>query len=318
MRPAQQNVKGGNLPRLPRSTDEGLADGRGCLEAALRYLAPGWHVVADCPPDHVGVGRPHAKDCSHPGKAPLVHWKVLQERPPCERELRDWWHRWPNANVGVVLGKLLRIDVDGPGGEETLRKLSRGDLPATPEFDSGRDNGGRGLLYLAPPGLELRTSVQGVSAGQELRLQALGSQTVLPPSRHPSGSYYAWRPGHGPHDLAVAPAPAWLVAALQARTTAGGTGKQAPVLGDAEKIEDGKRDTILTSLAGTVRRRGLIAEEIHALLAAVNALRCVPPLEDEQVWKIARSVAERPAAQPLTLTQNSSHRRRHITFTAEG
>jgi putative DNA primase/helicase len=322
MRPTQQNGKGGNLSPLPRSADEGLTDGRACLAAALRYLALGWHVLADCPPDHVGVGKAHARNCSSLGKSPVVRWAEYQTRPPAEQEVLGWWRWQGNANVAVALGRLLRIDVDGPGGEKTLRDLSRGDLPRTPEFDSGRDNGGRGLLYAAPPGVVLRTSVEGASVGQELRLQGLGAQTVLPPSRHHLGSYYAWRPGRSPHEVAVAPAPAWLVEVLQAKT-AGGKGKRAPVLGDDEKIEDGKRDTLLTSLAGTMRRRGMVEEEIYAALVVVNDRRCQPPLDDDQVRKIAESIAKRKPADVAVLLAGGQSPRRNagqgtITFTAEG
>ena len=42
-----------------------------------------------------------------------------------------------------------------------------------------------------------------------------GSQTVLPPSRHESGTLYTWEPGCSPEDIAPAPAPAWLVARLR-------------------------------------------------------------------------------------------------------
>jgi putative DNA primase/helicase len=293
---------GAAMPRLTRSKEEGLADGRACLEAALRYLALGWHVLADCPPDHVGVGRGHGRDCDHPGKAPLVRWKELQQRPPSVQEARDWWHTWPNANVGVALGQLLRIDVDGPDGENLLQRLCRGDLPATLEFDSGRDNGGRGLLYAAPPGIVLRTSVEGASIGQELRLQAHGAQTVLPPSRHPSGSYYAWRPGRSPGKVSVASAPAWLVEALQ--VCGGRKVRTASVQDDTEPIEKGKRDTVLTSLAGTMRRRGFSQAAIAAALQVTNEERCDPPLDPSQVEKIAESVARySPEAVPAILVR---------------
>jgi hypothetical protein len=83
-----------------------LADGQTCLEAALAYLARGWSVLPLCPPDHVGVGRGH--DCDSPGKRPLVPWKEFQDRLPTEREVRDWWRHWPNANLGVALDRLVK------------------------------------------------------------------------------------------------------------------------------------------------------------------------------------------------------------------
>ncbi len=44
---------------------------------------------------------------------------------------------------------------------------------------------------------------------------AKGSQTGLPPSRHPSGRLYTWDPGCSPQDSALAPAPPWLIERLR-------------------------------------------------------------------------------------------------------
>src|SRR5262249_49534611 len=45
----------------------------------------------------------------------------------------------------------------------------------------------------------------------ELRFQAKGAQTVLPPSRHKDGGLYEWLPGRSPDDIPLAPAPRWAV-----------------------------------------------------------------------------------------------------------
>jgi putative DNA primase/helicase len=278
-----------------------LQAGQECLDAALRYLVLGWSVLPICPPDHVGVGKAHAKGCQSPGKAPWGPWKPFQDRLPTEDEIRQKWHDNPQLNVGMALGPvsgLVRVDVDGPGGEERLQQLSGGDLPDTLEFTSGRDNGGRGLLYAIPPGVQLRTTCDRPGkAKEELRLQAKGAQTVLPPSRHISGMRYAWKPGHSPGDRAAALAPPWLVQALQESAQA--AGPRVKPLGDGEKISEGQRNDTLTSLAGTMRRRGLGEEAIFAALKGVNEEQCDPPLSEEEVRSIAQSVARyEPAAPP--------------------
>jgi putative DNA primase/helicase len=66
-----------------------------------------------------------------------------------------------------------------------------------------------------------------------------------------------------------------------------------------EVIPGGRRNGTLTSLAGTMRRRGMGEEEIFAALEVTNRLRCKPPLEDEEVRRIVRSVAQyEPADAP--------------------
>jgi hypothetical protein len=196
---------------------ERVADGAACLEAALRYLNHGWPVLALCPPDHIGVGREHGRACKTPGKRPWHAWKQYQDKQPTEAEVRCWWRSLPNSNVGMALGRMLRIDTDGPAGEDLLRRWSGGDLPPTLEFTGDTTKGGRGLLYLAPPGVALRSTSEVPREGQELRLQGLGAQTVLPPSRHPKGMLYRWKRGHGIGEIAPAPAPEWLVQRLLAQ-----------------------------------------------------------------------------------------------------
>lgn len=66
---------------------------------------------------------------------------------------------------------------------------------------------------------------------------------------------------------------------------------RAPVLTEGQRIPEGERDNTLTSLAGSMRRRGMTEEEIFASLKAVNETRCDPPLPEDQVRKVARSVA---------------------------
>jgi hypothetical protein len=170
----------------------GLAAGALCLAHALDYLSRGWAVLALCPPDHVGIRRvnkKHARECDprHWGKAPWHCWKGCQLAVPEESAVRGWWRELPNSNLGVALGGvtgLIGLDSDGAAGEELLRRLSAGDVPDTLEFATG---GGRRLLYGVPPGVVLRPTPKpgGMELeGGELRLLGLGSQTVMPPSRH--------------------------------------------------------------------------------------------------------------------------------------
>jgi len=65
-------------------------------------------------------------------------------------------------------------------------------------------------------------------------------------------------------------------------------------------IGEGGRNAALTSLAGTMRRRGMSEAAIRAALRAENAARCVPPLDDAEVDRIAASVASYPSAEEPT------------------
>src|SRR5690606_22678596 len=86
-------------------------------------------------------------------------------------------------------------------------------------------------------------------------------------------------------DAPIAPVPDWLRAAL-----AGAAGKPAAVLPDV--ILEGEREATLVSLAGSMRARGASRDAIYAAISAENESRCSPPLPDEDLQRIAGSVAK--------------------------
>ena len=75
--------------------------------------------------------------------------------------------------------------------------------------------------------------------------------------------------------------PAIPIAVSPAPTFAGVTGT----------VPEGSRNGTLTSLAGTMRRRGMSPDAIHAALQQENATRCQPPLDAADVRHIAESVS---------------------------
>lgn len=93
-------------------------------------------------------------------------------------------------------------------------------------------------------------------------------------------------------DAPIAPAPKWLLT-LTAQSS------KEPLERPADhdvpgSIGEGNRDTELTRWAGLLRGQGLTANELEIALLAVNHNRCSPPLEDDQVIKIARSIGAKP------------------------
>jgi hypothetical protein len=65
------------------------------------------------------------------------------------------------------------------------------------------------------------------------------------------------------------------------------------------KIGTGKRNAHLTSLAGSMRRRGMSEAAITVALTTENAANCDPPLDDAEVQQIAKSISKKePAAAP--------------------
>jgi len=141
------------------------------------------------------------------GKRPLVpDWPRVVATP---ERVREWWSRWPDANLGVRTGGGLDVlDVDPRhGGDRALAELvqAHGELPCTPEVATG--GGGRHLWFRGPRVLASRDVAPGVE------LKADGRQVVAPPSVHPdTDRLYVWQPGRPFDPSPLAELPAWLQA----------------------------------------------------------------------------------------------------------
>jgi putative DNA primase/helicase len=192
--------------------------------AALWYAARGWPVI---PLHSVRDGRCSCgRACSSPGKHPrTLHG--AKDASTDEAQIERWWTRWPDANIGICTGVgsgIVALDVDPRhGGAESLADLEQeyGELPATVESLTG--GGGRHLGFKHPGGTVRNRS--NIRPGVDLRGD--GGHLVAPPSVHANGRQYCWREGHGPHELAPAEMPAWLLA-LVTRGNLEDAGEVAP------------------------------------------------------------------------------------------
>ena len=181
---------------------------------------------------------------------------------------------------------IVVIDVDhrpGIDGDESVLELQHqlGLLPDTVEVKTG---GGGRHMYFKWPGHSVR-SRNPIAEG--LDCKADGGSAIAPPSIHESGQRYEWEGDSHPDDVEVADLPQRWVRFLTGELES--ERKKATSLPDV--IRKGGRNETLTSLAGTMRRRGAGKEAILAALLEENSARCDPPLEEAEVSRIAASVA---------------------------
>ncbi len=224
------------------------------------------------------------------GKQPLIkEWPVKATLDP--ETLSAWTKLYPGCNWGLVTGHasgVFVLDIDGEEGAAAINELSRshgGDWTNTLTAKTGR---GEHLYFLWPAGAPIRNSASKLALGLDVRGE--GGYVVVPPSIHECGQLYIWVDEHTP----IADAPTWLREKL--------TSSPSPSSSEAEHrdgIPEGQRNQTLTSLAGSMRRRGMTEYEIELALLAVNTNRCVPTLPEEEVRRIARSVSHyEPAVSP--------------------
>ena len=90
----------------------------------------------------------------------------------------------------------------------------------------------------------------------------------------------------------LAEIPEWL---LEKLAPAGSSGRKSTsgkaVEDDGVPIPEGERNAHMTSLAGSMRHRGMGEEAISAALLKENIAKCVPPLDEAEVFQIAHSVS---------------------------
>ncbi len=241
--------------------------------AALGYAAQGWSVIPIEPR----------------GKRPLVGWREFQYRRADPAQIDAWFGRWPEANVGIVTGRvsgLVVIDVDAQhGGLESLQALKASQQLTVPTVEAVTGGGGR-HFYLAHPRRPLSNRV-ALLPGIDLR--ADGGCVVAPPSRHPSGRRYAWVSGRAPGQVQLAALPEAIGEQAQRAERAG----HPPAYWRAliqQGIPEGRRNNTLASLAGHLLRRGVDLDVTLELLLAWNRTHCRPPLPDEEVVSVVQSI----------------------------
>ena len=228
------------------------------LDFALEYAQNGWPVFP------------------LKGKIPLTS-NGFKDATCDQDQIIAWWKKFPDANIGGVTGQVSGktvLDIDFKhGGYIVLEGLEdkHGNLPATLTSQTG--GGGRHKVFNYDP--HIKTGVNVYGSGLDVRND--GGYIVLPPSVHPeTGNTYAWEVD----TEEIADAPAWMVFPDKIQ-------EAQPV---PDILPDGSRNDILTSLAGSMRRRNMSLPAIEAALLMENELKCTPPLSKKEVLGIAKGI----------------------------
>jgi hypothetical protein len=170
-------------------------------KAALFYATVvGWPVIPIHHPVH-HMPSPYNLECSCGGKCDRSRGKhpfTLNGLKNATRDpelIRDWWKRWPLANIAVRTGRVASggigfdvIDLDGPRGLASWKEAAL-DLEVVYEsFTPGnRDH---------EPGRHLYVSAQGTGNRSNLLpgVDTRGDDgyVLVPPSRGMRGTHYAW------------------------------------------------------------------------------------------------------------------------------
>ena len=149
------------------------------LQSALKYRSMGFSII------------PVKKD-----KRPYIGWANFQKSRPSEKQIRQWWGKWPGANIGIVTGKisgLTVIDADSEAGLNALNEF----LPDSLTIPIVKTPKGNHLYFKHSPGLS-----NGVRIIKDTDLRTDGGYIIAPPSKTDyqengkrEGGTYKWAEG---------------------------------------------------------------------------------------------------------------------------
>jgi replicative DNA helicase len=241
-------------------------------------------------------------------KVPLVPWKEYQNRRPTEAEVRDWFTKWPDANIAIVTGKISNLvvfDLDSKNAVQYAQE--QGGFPATAKAKTGKGY----HLYMQHPGFEIGNSV---NKNLDIDIRADGGYVAAPPSIHGSGRLYVWEEGVSIHEKTPAPCEPWMIGYLKNISEGASVSKQskemAPKPSDnanaASKQNakddyaailrngavEGMRNHTATKLAGHLLAKGISEDEVWSMLKMWNTSKNKPSIDETELRRTFNSVAK--------------------------
>lgn len=241
------------------------------LEMAIRLSARGMSVIP-----LKGDKRPY-----------IASWKEYQEKRASQAEIKEWWAKWPSANIGIITGKISNItvvdfDIERKNGA-IVKQADRSFFPATTIVQTG--SGGFHYYYQYNPAIQTGARILDM-----VDIRNDGGYVVAPPSKTDTigdklGGEYKVINGTKPvefplHLFGVKPRREFL-----------------PV----EGVGQGSRNETATKMAGVLLRRFSSNEWELAwsLLKGWNA-KNNPPLSEYELKNVFNSISKREATKRET------------------
>lgn len=218
-------------------------------------------------------------------------WIPYQTKRATAEDIREWFDRKLDINIGLVCGAIsgvVCVDVDGEKGQEWFAKNIGDHKPNLFQFTSAAY---KFHAFFKHPGngIHIPPSVKGIHPEVDIRGDT--SYCVFAPSVHPNNRVYDLHELSGFTGMdSLIPLPDLFLDYVkkQAEPIA------APIVPDVcdfgQEIPEGQRDVSITSYAGHLFGKGLQVEEVRALCHILNQSKCRPPLSESDVNKCVDSI----------------------------
>lgn len=227
-------------------------------------------------------------------KKALIPWSDYQAKLPTVEEINAWWKKTPNANIGIITGKINNIvivDLDkykSEYSEEAVLEYFPESLE-TPTVISPR--GGNHLYFKYPD--QKMSNDAGAIPGVDFR--ATGGYIVAPPSVNGNKKKYAWIKGLGIEDVSLAELPEKYINLLDKKNTYVFKRRNTKCKSYAKNthlFQQGRRDQDLFHLANSLIKGRMPEEEIYQYLEYI-AKTCNPPYPEKDIGIKIKSALQR-------------------------
>lgn len=238
-------------------------------------------------------------------KLPLLNeWKKFQETPADDEQIEAWWKTTPNANVGIITGKISGItvvDIDMSHGQHVDVDI----FPKT--FTVRTPTGGYHLYYKYTP--EIKQTANTFPQFPHVDIRSDGGYVVAPPSfcdyikekKRVAGTYKI----ESNFPIADFPVVLFKVKSNNQITEK----KKSPSIGQLlvgfNKMEEGDgRNNALTKICGKIIR--LTSRDdwstVGFTLALSANMRFKNPLDEKEVKTIFESITKKESEKPIRQT----------------
>ena len=215
-----------------------------------------------------------------------------------EAQIETWWHKWPEANIGIATGKLsngicvIDLDLDeekGKNGIKTLREWEalHGTFPPSWLAITGR--GGWHYYFRADEEVKCRINML---PGIDIRGD--GGYVVAPPSIHSNGNQYRWSKNLSPYEIPIKLMDDNIKYLLHHQDTA-----LKPVYVAPDKIPEGERNGMIFKFACMMQAKGASDQTVFAATMSENETKCNPPLSEKEVYAIVKSALKYEKGKPI-------------------
>lgn len=231
-----------------------------------------------------------------PDKRPLEKWLPYQEKRATEEEIKAWWNKYPNANVGIITGKISNltvIDCDSNEAASAFREVYKGNTV------TAKTPRGTHYYFQYAEGTRNTVKVKGI----DLDIRSEGGYVVAPPSINDKGIPYRWLQSIKDGSLdSIISILAFLYKGHMDTDTYGRPQMSTMSTNVHSLFNHGSRDNDLFHVANCLVK-GHAEPEVVRYVLEMLAQKCNPPFPEKEIAAKIQSAIERAKRRERNLAE---------------